>query len=373
MDCNSKIRLLSSEKLKIRSSVEAFIASKISADWTNCKEILEAVSGTVSKEYFEKIIEQFVETGAVEKEGGQANKIVFNNGFDVRDYTGIVFDQKELEEAPGLPLNLKKELLFLYYYGNSIDYYRILNISKEASSNNFSISEKCNRSRMMVAGKNYEGVELGSYKSKIEKVRAIIRKACQIEELDSRKEYDNELKRSASVGTSSNQKNTGLNVNYAEKHFLLAVKHYHGKDIKRALEDILVAIHIDPKNEEYVDLKNELTEKLKNEQTTILFNAFENNDSLLLDEEKLEKVISGIVELTESSPLTHLKLAEIALEKDMPEMAIDHAHKAIQKDPDLKNKVEEIIRKANLQMKNLYLIPEDQKTFQINKNSGRKK
>ncbi|HNW82695.1 MAG TPA: hypothetical protein PKG52_07370 [bacterium] len=375
MNCNSKIRLLSSEKLGIRSSIEAFIASKITVDWQPCKELFQAVSGAVSKDQFENTIEYFIEMEAVEKESGRSTVLEFNEGADFRDYTGINFNSDELKEAPELPINFKKEMLFLYYYGSNINYYKVLNLNAETGESFQKISEKCNFYRMITAGRHFEGIELGTYKTKIEKVRTIIKTACQIEEINAREDYDSSLKsQSKSDATISLEKPAKTPLKSAEEHFILAIRYNHEKDLKKALNEVLIASQLNPECSDYLDLKKELTEKLKSERTSILFKALESNDSLLLDEAKLEKVISGIVELTESSPLAHLRLAKIALEKDMPEMAVQHAYEAVEKDPDLKNEVEDIIRMANRKMKELYMLPDEQKTYQINnKDSGRKK
>lgn len=375
MDCSSKIRLLSSEKLDLRSSIEAFIASKITTDWRSCKEIFQSISGAVSKDQFENVVQQFIEKGAVEKESGRSTALEFNEGADFRDYTGINFNSDELKEAPELPVNFKKEILFLYYYGSNMNYYKVLNLNADTGESFQKISERCSFYRMMTAGRHFEGIELGTYRTKIEKVRTIIKTACQLEEIDIRKNYDTALKSTPKKpdAPASTAKPAKKPLESAEEHFMLAIKFNHEKDFKKALNEIIIATHLNPDCMQYFDLKKELTEKLKNERTALLFKAFEDNDSLLLDETKLEKVISGIVELTESSPLAHLKLAKIALEKEMPEMAIQHAYEAVEKDPDLRNEVDNIIRMANIKMKEFHILPDDQKTYQIKKDPYRKK
>ena len=376
MDCTSRVRLLSNSKLGIRSSIEAFISSKITPDWQSCEEIYRSVSGAVTKEQFENMITGFASRGAVEIEKTESKEFVFNDGIDIRDYTGVNFNNDELREAPALPLNLKKEILFLYYYGSRMNYYKVLNLNAETGESFKRIQEQCGFYRMMIAGKHFEGLDIGSYKTKIEKVRGIIKTACQIEEIDIRKNYDTTLKLSINTDHPTNRNNSGNGrtaKTSAEEHFVLAMKYYHDNDLKKALNEIVIATHLNPDCMDYFELKNEVTEKLKNERTDALFNAFENNDNLLLNEDMLEKVISGIVELTESSSLAHLKLAKIALEKDMPAMAIQHAKEAVRKDPDLSKEAEELIVHAEKIMKDLHVNPYDKNIFNINNPSGRKK
>ena len=377
MNCTSRVRLLSSSKLGIRSSIEAFISSKITADWQPCEELYRSISGAVSKEQFEDIIKGFVSRGAVEIDTAEIKELVFNDGLDIRDYTGINFNPDELREAPALPLNLKKEILYLYYYGGRMNYYKVLNLNAETGESFKRIQEHCSFYRMMTAGKHFEGLDLGSYKAKIEKVRGIIKNACQIEEIDLRKNYDMTLKtteRKADAVPAKNLSGSGRTAaNSAEEHFVLAMKHYHDNDLKKALNEIVIATHLNPDCMDYFELKKEVTEKLKNERTDALFNAFENNDNLLLHEDKLEKVISGIVELTESSSLAHLRLAKIALEKDMPSMAIQHAKEAVRKDPDLAKEADLLISQAERKIKELNISPYDKNIFKINNPSDSKK
>lgn len=249
-----------------------------------------------------------------------------------------------------------------------MNYYKVLNLNAETGESFKRIQEQCSFYRMMIAGKHFEGLDLGSYKNKIEKVRAIIKTACQIEEIDVRKNYDTTLKCPDKKDNASSRNHSGSEKNAktsAEEHFVLAIKHYHDNDLKKALNEIVIATHLNPDCAEYFDLKKEVVEKLKNERTDALFNALENNDNILMNEDKLEKVISGIVELTESSPLAHLRLAKIALEKDMPSMAIQHAKEAVRKDPDLTKEAEELISQAEKIMKDLHINPYDRNIFNV--------
>jgi tetratricopeptide (TPR) repeat protein len=213
---------------------------------------------------------------------------------------------------------------------------------------------------------------------KLSKAREAIRTACQIEDPDIRKKYDSLLMSVSPVKGIPQEKKKEEKIktsaDRANERFLTAMKLLHEKNVQQAYNEILIALHLDPDNKEYLDFKKEISEKLKEEKTTSLFSALEKNDMLLLDESKLESVIDNILELTEDSPLTHLKLAEIALEKEMPEMAIQHAMEAVRKDPDLKSKVSEIVKKADRKKKEFN--PEqtnDIRTYRITKDNIAKK
>ncbi|HQN72249.1 MAG TPA: hypothetical protein PLB16_02425 [bacterium] len=350
MSSIDRIRLKCQELFGIKSSNEAFLASKITSSWISFEDLYKVVSGIMSRQEFEKTIISFIARGAVESENLRPNKMEINEGRDFRDYGTIKFDNSELSEAPQLPENLKKEILFLYYYGKNINYYKILNIPESYKASQGKIVERCNCYRQLFAGKNFEGIDLGNYFQKLAKARETIRTASQIEDSDIRKKYDAFLMTTSHVKNTSSdkkkEKKIKTSTDRANERFLVAMKLLHEKDVQQAYNEILIALHLDPDNKEYLDFKNEISEKLKEEKTNSLFNALERNDMLLLDEAKLESVIDNILELTEDSPLTHLKLAELALEKEMPEMAIQHAMNAVRKDPDLKNKIAEILKKA---------------------------
>jgi len=153
--------------------------------------------------------------------------------------------------------------------------------------------------------------------------------------------------------------------NKANEHFLNAMKLNHEKEFQKAYNEIMIAIHLDHDNKEYVDFKNEIAEKMKDKKTEDLFKALENNDTFIFDESKLEKTIDEILEFTDDSAQTHMRLAQIALSKEMPEMAIEHAVRAVSKDPDLKGKVDEIVKTADIKMKSFNSEKDGVKTFMM--------
>ena len=367
----NSIRTKCQELFGIKSSNEAFIASKITSSWISFEDLYKVVSGIMSRQEFEKTIISFIARGAVESDNSVSKKIEFNEGRDFRDYGTIKFDNSELSEAPQLPENLKKEILFLYYYGKNINYYKILNIPESYNAPQEKIAKRCNCYRQLFAGKNFEGIDLGNYFQKLTKARETIRTASQIEDPDIRKKYDTFLiSISRSRKTDEETKKIKTSSDRASERLGIAMKLLYDKKIQQAYNEILIALHLDPDNKEYLDFKNEISEKLKEEKTNSLFNALEKNDMLLLDESKLENVIDNILELTENSPVTHLKLAQIALEKEMPEMAIQHAMEAVRKDSDMKNKVAEIVKKAEKQKYDLNTeIEHGPKTYNITRNN----
>ncbi len=378
MNVFGRVRVKCGDLFGVRSSNEAFLSTKISSEWIEIETLFKVVSGIMQRNEFESIISAFISRGAVESDNNVSNKIEVNEGRDFRDYGTIKFDNSELSEAPQLPENLKKEILFLYYYGKNINYYRVLNIHESLNASHEKIVKRCNCYRQLFAGKNFEGIDLGKYFQKLAKAREAIRTACQIEDPDVRKKYDAFLMTTSHIKNASvdkkKEEKIKTSVDRATERFLAAMKLLHAKNVQQAYNEILIALHLDPDNKEYLDFKNEISEKLKEEKTTSLFSALEKNDMLLLDESKLENVIDNILELTEDSPLTHLKLAEIALEKEMPEMAIQHAMEAVRKDPDLKSKVSEIVKKADKKKKEFN--PEqtnDIRTYRITKDNIAKK
>lgn len=377
MNVIGRVRLKCSDLFGIRSSNEAFLSTKITPEWIDVETLFKIVSSIMQRKEFESIINTFVARGAVESDNAGAKKIEVNEGRDFRDYGTIRFDNSELSDAPQLPENLKKEILFLCYYGKSINYYKVLNIPELYNAHQEKIKKRCDCYRKLFAGRNFEGIDIGNYGQKIVKAREVIKTACQIEEEDVRKKYDAFLiTTTISSKTSAQKENSKIEsaTDKADKHFLLAMKLFHQKEIQKAYNEVLIALHLEPDNSDYISLRNELAEKQKEERTSSLFNALEKNDLLLLDEAKLEAVIDNILELTEDSPLTHLKLADLALEKEMPEMAIEHAMEAVRKDPDLKEKVSEIVRRAK--NKKREFNPEQEKdirTYHITRDNLAKK
>lgn len=368
-----RLRLKCRECFRVKSSNEAFLSSKITADWNETDDLYKIVSSVIPRPEFDAMISSFIKRGAIESESENLKKIEFNGGRDLRDYGTIKFDPVELRDAPELPENIKKEILFLYYYGKNINYYKVLNISELYNATDKKIAEKCGCYRKLMAGKNFEDIDMGGYSQKMAKVKEIIKAACKIEEEDIKKDYNTFLinvEKSLNPSTSKNDGRIETARNKAEKHFLIAMRFSHRKEFQSAYNEVLIALHLNPDNKNYIDLRNELTQKLREEKTSSLFNELEKNEFLLLDETKLEAIIDNILQLTEDSPLTHLKIAELALEKEMPEMAIQHAIQAVKKDPDLKSRVAKIVKKADMK-KNEFNVEQTKSTkaYQITRDN----
>ncbi|MGI6395559.1 MAG: hypothetical protein ACOX2F_12685 [bacterium] len=333
MKTESKIRVKNKELFQVRSSNDAFIASKVTENWSPVSELYRGVASVMSKSNFDAIIDAFVLQGAVELKSHAFTKMEVNNGKDFRNYGSIKFDKVELSEAPGLPKNLKKEILFLFYYGRSISYYRFFNIVEPNGATQEKIIERCNYYRQLFALRNFEDIELGNYRSKLTKIWEFIRISSQIEDPEIREKYDYMLSVASGSGNRESEdrvnSDTRSSADRASQRFASALNFLKADKIQQAYDEIQIAVYLDPDNEEFADFKNEIAGKLKEMRVSDLYKEFEKNDFLLLDESKLEKVIDNILELTDNSPLAHLKLAEIALEKEMPEMAMLHAGKAI--------------------------------------------
>ena len=367
MIVETKIKLLSPSKFHIRSSKEAFLASKITEIWQSRDDVFTAVSGVFSRKEFDDAISNFIESGAVEENVNKRKKLVVNEGEDLRDYTQVCFKYAELEEAPELPLNLKKEILFLYYYGRNLDYYRMLNLEKSPDVTAERVDEKCRYYRSLFAGRNFENINMYSYRNKLQRVRKLIGDACMITSPEEKEKYDALL---FSIKNNNAPATEGVRSQgeTAEKHFVLAMKLKSHNKIKQAHEEILIAVRMDPENKEYHDFELEIRSVLNERHSEELFDALQNNEFVLLDEKKLESLIDNILELNEGSAQSHLRLAKIAIEKGMPEMAIEHSYNAVKIDPDLKNEVKSIVSFARKTLQELGKSEIGPKTFEIGKN-----
>jgi hypothetical protein len=256
----------------------------------------------------------------------------------------------------------------LYYYGKNLDYYRILNLSRRQNPTIQQINEKCRYYRSLFAGRNFEDINMFGYKKKLEKVRKLINDACQITDLEMKEKYDL-LLFSPMNRKENDKKKMQSNEETAEKHFVLAMKYNSEKDLKQSYNEILIAIHMDPENEEYLSFKEEIKELMNEKRSEDLFNTFKNDEFDLLDEKKLEGLIDDILELNDDSAQSHLKLAKIAIQKNMPEMALEHSYQAVRLDPDLKSEVTDIIKFAKKRIEQMSGGRMEPKTYEINKSN----
>ena len=365
MVVEAKLKLLSSSKFQIRSSKEAFLASKITDSWQSRDDIFKAVTGVFSRKEFDIAVSSFIKSGAVVENVDEKKKLIVNNGVDFRDYTQICFDEAELKEAPEIPDNLKKEILFLYYYGRNLDYYRMLNLNRNSENSVDMVIERCRYYRSIFAGRNFENIDMFGYRKKLDRVRKLINDACKISEPDEKERYDSFL-----LSKSDNRqekKEIQSNEQTAEEHFVLAMKFNSDKDYKQAYSEILIALHMEPENEDYLSFRNELKTVINEKKSEELFDTFKNDDFILLDENKLKGLIDNILEMTDGSALSHLRLAKIAVQKGMPEMALEYCYKAVKLDPDLKSEVAGIVLFAKKKIQELGMMADGTKTFEINK------
>ncbi len=369
-----RIKLKDSSLMGISSSKEAFISSKITDMWQDAEKVYENVRTAVKRDEFYSILDLFNSRGAIDKVVESVvnidrSQFSLSGHEDVRDYGNIRFDERELCDVPELPLNLKKEILFLFYYGKSLDLYKIVNISNGLESSDKDVEFACAKYRKMFAVRNFEGIELGSYGKKLEKVREILRRAYQLEDPGIRKDYDLYLKANTEKASGSRkplkQDRESSLEDTAFEHFLSAMKYLAENDIEKAYRDIQVSLHVDPSNEEYLKLKEEVDNAVKEMKVNVLMDAIENDDSLIMDETKLEKAINRVLQLTDSSPLMMIKIAESALEKEMPEMVIEYASKAAKIDKDLEEKAQSLIKKAGQMKSEFSISPEKEKVFHI--------
>jgi len=368
MIVETKIKLLSSSKFSIRSSKEAFLASKINESWQSRDDIFRAVSGVYSRKEFDLVIDSFIEIGAVEENVKKRPKLCVNDGKDFRDYSQICFNRTELNEAPEIPENIKKEMLFLYYYGKNMDYYRILNLNSLQNPTIEKINEKCRYYRSLFAGRNFEGINMLGYREKLEKIRKLINDAGQIIDPEMKKNYDMLFFLQKKEKAKAHEKMES-NEQIAEKHFALAMKYNSRKDLKQSYNEILIALHMNPDNEEYLSFKKELQALINTKKSEELFNTFKNDEFILFDEKKVQVLIDDILELNDDSAQSHLKLAKIASRKNMPEMVLKHSYEAVKLDPDLESEIAGIVLLAKKEMKELGNNINSDKTFKINKSN----
>jgi len=371
-----RVKLKDNNLLGISSSNEAFVASKITPQWQDADQLFQNVKTAIKKEEFYSIIDAFFSRGGIEKDvekKASVNEASFslNGNEDVRDYGNLTFDKWELEDAPEIPLNLKKEILFLYYYGKTLDLYKVIGLHKGTDSTEKEVEYACGQYRRMFATRNFIGVELGSYAKKLERVREILRKSFKLEESEVRENYNIILKGGKkgiveTEKTVKEKKSDSENpLDVAFKHFLNAMKYMSEKNIEQAYSDIQIALHIAPTNREFLNLKGEIDEAVKVQKVNVLMNAIENDDSLIMDESKLEKAITRVLQLTDGSPLMMIKIAQSALEKEMPEMVIEYATKAAKIDKDLQSTASDLIRKAERLKKDFSVSNEKEKVFHI--------
>jgi len=333
----------------INSSESAFVLSRIGGG-IKIKELESIVSGMVSDERLIEIVYDLVEKGIVGHENqSSASKVKVKVK---RDYSSVKFNEREIDEYNDLSYDVKKEILYIYYYGKNLNYYRLLNIPSNAGAKE--VSEAYSLIEGIVNPATWEGLELGSYISKINIAFSIVKKASTLLDANSRKQYDEmviypanrkEKRLQDEERMKEKLKKSALN---AAEHKRTAVLHAEKGHFQKALNEIVLAMYYYPENGEYLKLKNEYKEKINNQRYEKFINILKKDQLITFDDRKLRAVLDKILSHSISKPDTYILLAEILFERKMAEMAINYANRAssLSKDSGINQKAGHIVIKS---------------------------
>jgi len=353
-DLSNKIRISDRDDIysKIDSSEMAFLVSRIDESWIRISDLVDLCSGMIPEEKVIQIISVMKESGIIQF------KQKMETVEEFRDYGPVRFQDRYLHEDNDLPLAVKKEILFLSFYGKNLDCYSILGLSLSASLSE--VSDNYKKLYDIINPEQYKDMMLGSYTSRIEKAFTFVKKSEVLLTEAGRKKYDEEFFNSSSSSEEAESKQINkenrppteeekqelAKLKKAEKHFLAAKTFSYDTDYASALKEIVLSLYFDPSNKEYGELKKHLKRNLREQKIQNLFYRLENDESIYFDERNVVKMVDEIIALAKLSPSIYLRIAEIMIDKRMIDIAISLSEEAMKISPESADEAKKLILRS---------------------------
>lgn len=341
-------RILLSDKDRylsmLRSPEEAYVLSRLESGPMTLPELRETAITHVSEKKFTEIINRYRDLNVINiKEVEEHKESIF-----FRHYKKGDFPEEELCETNKIPENIKKEILFLYHRGSDLDLYEILNISDPHTVSKKELLKHIDEIRSCFTLSKFIGINIGSFRKKVEFVNMLLEKLDILKDDKKREAYNKYLTKKSGMKNKEPYKEEKRKA--AEKHHSRALKFLSRNKLYDALEEIEIAIYMNPENNEFKKLEKILKNSFKNLKIEKLYRLLKETENILFDEKRLTKIIDEILSLSSDKNKTHLKIAEIMLEKEIPEMSIEHIKK-ISKNSIKSEEIKNIVKKCKDQIK----------------------
>ncbi len=305
----------------LRSPEEAYVLSRLESGPMTLPELRETSLSHVSEKEFIEIINRYRDLNLINiKEVDEHKESIF-----FRHYKKGDFPEEELCETKKIPENIKKEILFLYHRGRDLDLYEILNISDPQTVSKEELNKRIDEIRSFFALSKFIGKNIGSFRKKVEFVNRLLEKLDMLKDDKKREAYNKYLTKKGTLKNKKSYEDDKKKV--ANEHHSRALKLLSKNRVHDALEEIEIATYMDPENNEFKELEKRLKNSLKNLKIKKLYKFLRENENILFDEKKLSETIDEILSLSSDKNKAHLKIAEIMLEKEIPEMSIEHIKK----------------------------------------------
>lgn len=327
----------------IKTRQSAFVFSRMSLSWMAKNQIHALTGGLIGDEDLDNILMDLVKNCVVEL---MLEPQCFVVPKDFRSYDHIQFNEKELKEKVDLPEETKKEILFLFYYGWSKDYYNVLNIEEPFHATCVDVKSAYELMTEWFSQERYQNAYLGSYEEKLPKVRTLIEKCSILLEPAKRKKYNRIVFGRETLGESKNAAPARSLTVEATEYYQEALLHIAKNNYSSAFEAITKAVGFQPKNQDFIELKQKLADKLQKQQANDLFAILENSNDIYMDDAKLKQTIGDVLHAHRFSVPAYTRISQILVKKELPELAMMFAQKAQAISSDHIPEIDDIIKKS---------------------------
>ncbi len=334
MDSKARFRVvnISDAYTKVTSSEEAFILSRITEEWISAHDLFVAC-GTFDEAAFCTIIDDLVNKGIIESntpektaENAQKKKTVQTQKETAlmppveRRYPTLDIETLEIsDQIKQLDESVVKEVMFLSYYGGTMDYYRRLGLHHDPFSHSIStIRGRIIKYHTFFTQLKRLGADSRAFLFHVNKAEQLIEETKSLLDRELKKQYDEQLKLQGKYTTDEEKHR----MSGATLHFKSAQTFMEEGNLSRAKSEIKIARHLAPNNEEFSDLERKITALTREAEAKKLITKLLKDETLMWDERIMQKTIAEIFAI-EDSPKMRLVVARVLNKKNAFQTAID--------------------------------------------------
>ncbi|MCK5809370.1 hypothetical protein KAH37_10325 [bacterium] len=324
MDATTKFRVmnLTDAYTKISTAEEAFILSRLTENWIDAGTLLSSCASFNEQDFY-NMMKTLVRRKAVESDEEERKTVQTQQAQAIvipieRRYPRLDIPAEILETRPkAVSEECIKEIVFLADYGEDIDLYRRLGLQDQP----FNYATGSIRKRTIKYNtfftqvrKEATSFELLKYLDAAEKAISATKRLL---DKDQREIYDQKLKAKGAYAAKSDEK-----VAIDELHYQAALKFIEAKKHISAMNEIKLALHLNPKSEKYRELEKKIIALQNRDAAQLLLIKLKKNETLMWDERVMKQTLSELFEL-DNSPSMHLDAARVLANKNAFQSAIE--------------------------------------------------
>lgn len=326
MDSNTNFRVedLTEAYTKISTTEEAFILSRLTANWTSGSTLFSECPSFDENKFY-NLMRVLVKKGAVECDAPKKRTVQTQQEQDLtrpveRRYPRLDIPELVLKRKPeALAAECIDEIIFLSHYGDGLDFYRRLGLQ----DNPFECSTSDVREKTIKFNTFFTQIrkKYPRYTEIIEHIDAAekaINAAKVLLDKELRAAYNQKLKNKGAYASLNDKEEVARDV----LHYNAALKFIEERKHNNAMNEIKLARHLESKNHDYIILEKKILCLQNKDSAKVLLITLERNETLLWDERVMKQTLSELFALDDSADM-HIDVARVLANKNAFQTAIE--------------------------------------------------